>query len=108
MLIRKKSKQVWILISEESKQSLGLGSKSVKMLQGVTHAVGTLDFINCDKAVSQSFRGREGTSHGDLFPIFKGTEESHRALPALTVPVIVVHNNQCAIVWGSLPEILQK
>lgn len=89
---------------------MGLGSKSVKMLQGVPHAFWTPEFINCDKAVSQSFWGGEGTSHGDLFPAFRGTEESHRALPALAAPVIVVHNNQCAIVWGSLPkaQILQK
>lgn len=33
VLIRKESKQVWVFITDETTQSLGLGSKLVKVLQ---------------------------------------------------------------------------
>lgn len=39
VFIRKKSKQVWVFVSVESKQSLGLGIKLVQVLQDFsTHA----------------------------------------------------------------------
>lgn len=38
---------------------------------------------SCREVVSQlSGTDRQGTCHGDLFPAFRGTEESQGALPA--------------------------
>lgn len=43
-------------------------------------------YISCDK----SFRSGEGTYHRDLFPVFRGTEEHQRALPAPAASQVIL------------------
>lgn len=81
--------KIWVFVSEESKQSLVLYSK------GVTRFVYACLFHSrlynsCDEVVSQFFQSGEGTYHGDLFPDFRGTEESHRAPPAAAAPQVIL------------------
>lgn len=53
-----------MLIGTESKQSLGLGSKLVRALQGwFVRALCALDFITPGMQLSLSPRSREGTCH---------------------------------------------
>lgn len=63
----------------KTKQSLGLCSKLVKALQCLYTLFLTLDFITLAINLSQSFRIRKGTYHGDLFPAFSKEIRSHQA-----------------------------
>lgn len=97
VLIRRESKQVWVLVRDLS--SLGL-RKLAKALQGLfTHAFSTLGFVTLVIRLSPSFRSGEGTCHGDLFPAFRETEETRRALPALADSQVTLAQNHRFATW---------
>lgn len=63
--------------------------------------IGFFDSIfynSCNKVVSQPFRSREHTYHGDLSSAFRGAKESYRDLPpCIASQLILVQNNNMSL-----------
>lgn len=103
MLIKKESKEVWVFIGEESKQSLGLYNKLVQELHYLYIQV---VYIHLDSrfyntvirlSLSPSGVGRSFTT--EVYFLHLGRQRKVRALVALDAfQVILVQNNQYAIV----------
>ena len=109
VLIRKESKQVSVFISKEPKQSLGLGSKLVKVIQVkvdiskvVLYLYTLFDFgfyTSCDKVALRPSGGERAPLMEIYFLLLWGQRRDKRtAVPALPISqVVLFQNNQYGI-----------